>query len=107
MVTLAIWFGYLAIGAAIARQSFIYTLGDSPRSVYKSGKNGGMEWSGPFLSAFWLAVFTLPLWPILGLLRLVTADTPHERTVKRAKELKELDAEMKRISRDYDFTFNK
>lgn len=97
MVWIPILAIYLVIGAVIGRVAFVRLLGDSsrfdPDRLIKA-------WSSEMITAFWTAVGSLPLWPVMLLVFVLIRQTPQERYKKLAKELERDREEIERIAKE-------
>lgn len=104
MIALGIIAGYLLIGFLVSRRVFVNTLGDHARIRERS--YGYIFWTSEFTAALWWAITAIPAWPLVGPLRLVFGDTPHEKTVKRQAELKKLEDRMRALEGEFGLKFD-
>ena len=105
MVALIVWaavIAHLAIGMVIGRKIFVRVLGTAPRI---KGDSLYHTWSEEYNSAFWWAMFSIPLWPITIALRKMFAETAYEKSKRQAVEFKNAEAEFKRLERRLDLDF--
>jgi hypothetical protein len=106
MLTAGIIAAYLLIGLCLGRRVFVAALGDSKRIRDRNTYSSYTYWTSEYTTAFWWTLLAIPFWPVIFPVRLVFADTPHEKTVKRQAELKRLSDEVGALEKKYDLKFN-
>jgi hypothetical protein len=105
MQALGIVSAYLLVGFLVSRRVFVNTLGDHAR-IRERSYGGYTFWSSEFTAAVWWAIAAIPAWPLVGPLRLVFHDTPHEKTVKRQAELKKLEDKLREVEQEFNLKFD-
>lgn len=84
---------YTVIGLVLARIIFNRTMGTAERrrQLYSGSIT---EWTSEFTSAIWIAVFTIPFWPLVfPVTGFVFSDTTHEKQIKQKQKQIRLDRE--------------